>query len=129
MGHKLRPKNNGPFLAPKEVVRRLRNDIKYVDASSARAAKSIDEGIKYMLEVRETGGGFTEEEIERLRSVRNKSIDIIIGDAAKPNAILSFVVEPGEELFIGYESGQHEDAAKPLLERIARALDYEIELV
>ena len=129
MAHELTPKANRPYLTPKEVVRRLREAFRYVDASASRGAKAIDDGIEYMLAAQQTGAPFTNEEIERSRSVRNKSIDIIVADASAPNVILSVLIEPNERLFFGYESGEHEDAAKPLLERIARVLDYKIELV
>ena len=42
---------------------------------------------------------------------------------------LSIIVRPNEGLLIGYSSQQHEDAAKPLVERCAAALGYEIALV
>ena len=129
MAHELTPKADQPYLTPKEVVRRLRKAFKYVDASASRGAKSIDEGIAYMLGAQQTGASFTNEEIERSRSVRNKSIDIIVADESAPDVVLSVLVEPNERLFFGYESGEHEDAAKPLLERIAKVLDYKIELV
>jgi hypothetical protein len=129
MAHELTPKANQPYLTPKEVVGRLRRAFKYVDASASRGAKSIDQSIEYMLSAQKTGAPFTDEEIERLRSVRRKSIDIIIADASEPDVVLSVLVEPDERLFFGYESGEHEDVARPLLERIAKVLDYKIELV
>ena len=129
MAHELTPKADQPYLSPKEVVRRLRRAFKYVDASPSRGAKSIDEGIEYMLGAQQTGASFTNEEIESSRSVRNKSFDITVADASAPDVILSVLVKPNERLFFGYESGEHEDAARPLLERIAKVLDYKIELV
>ncbi|WP_146585475.1 hypothetical protein [Posidoniimonas polymericola] len=35
--------------------------------------------------------------------------------------------EPDQPLFFGFVSGEHEDAAAPLVERVAKALDYELE--
>jgi hypothetical protein len=53
--------------------------------------------------------------------------------ADEPNAdgrYLSFLLEPEHErIFISYESGRHEEASRELRERLARVLDYGVELV
>lgn len=130
MAHELTPKAGQPYLAPEEVVRRLRNAFKYVDASASRGAASIEQGIEHMISARQSGAPFTDEEIERLRGVKDKAIDVVVADEAESDlGYLSVLVEPDERLFFSYESGEHEDAARHLLERIAKALDYRIELV
>jgi hypothetical protein len=130
MAHELTPKIGQQHLSPGEVVRRLRNAFRYVDASGSRGAASIEEMIGYMLEARRAGAAFSEEELERLRSVKNEAIDVIVADQLEHGLVyLSALVQPDERLFIGYQSGQHEDAAKPLLERVAQVLDYNVELV
>ena len=130
MAHELTPKAGQPYLSPEEVVRRLKNNFKYVDASASRGAAPIEQGIAYMVSARQSGAPYTDEEIERLRGVKDKAIDVIVADESRADlAYLSVLIEPDEKLFFGYESGEHEDAAKPLLERIAKALEYEIELV
>ena len=130
MAHELTPKAGQPYLAPEEVVRRLRDAFKYVDASASRGAASIEQGIEYMVRARHSGAPFTDEEIERLRRVKDKAIDVIVAEESGADlTYLSVLIEPDEKLFFDYESGEHEDAAKPLLERIAKVLDYQIKLV
>jgi hypothetical protein len=130
MAHELTPKAGQPYLAPEEVMRRLQNTFRYVDASASRGAASIEQDIAYMVSARQSGTPYTDEEIERLRGVKDKAIDVIVADESQADlAYLSVLIEPDEKLFFGYESGEHEDAARPLLERIAEVLEYEIELV
>jgi hypothetical protein len=130
MAHELTPKAGQQYLLPEEVLRRLRMTFKYVDASSSRAAESIEQSIKYMLDARQSGAPFSLEEIEELRSIKDRSIEVVVADELEPGlAYLSVLIEPDDKLFFSYESGSHEDAAKPLLERIAKVLDYDLELV
>ena len=130
MAHELTPKAGQSYLAPEEVVRRLQDTFKYVDASASRGTASIEQDIEYMVSAQQSGAPYTDEEIERLRGVKDKAIDVIVADESRADlAYLSVLIEPDEKLFFGYESGEHEDAAKPLLERIAEVLEYEIELV
>jgi hypothetical protein len=42
---------------------------------------------------------------------------------------LAFTAMPNGDPFIGYSSGQHEDAAAPLLQRACTILRYRAELV
>jgi hypothetical protein len=55
---------------------------------------------------------------------------VIIADAADCGyEYLAFTALPGQGLFIGFNSAQHEEAAQPLLERCCRVLGYEVHLV
>ena len=81
-----------------------------------------------------TGGGgdrSNREEIERLRRSIGRAVYVVLADG--PNAegrYLSFLLEPEHErIFLSYESGLHEDASRDLRERLARVLDYDMELV
>jgi hypothetical protein len=72
-------------------------------------------------------GVFTDERIEKARRGRGEAIDVIVAD--EPEAVsLNFLIEPDERLFISYESGREKEA-HPLVERVAEALGYEMELV
>jgi hypothetical protein len=125
MGHELTPREGQSYLETQEVVRRLRTVFRYVDADTNRATVELEEGIRHMLTAREI---FTDEQIEKARRARGQSIDVIVAD--DPDTVsLRFLIEPNESVFIGYESGEQEETAQPLLERVAQVLDYEIELV
>lgn len=126
MAHELTPKPGQEYLLPEEILRRLRLAFKHVDASKSRAVESIQQSIQYMRQ----SGAFSDEEIERLRGVRDRAIDVIVADESPPGlAYLTVLIEPDEKLFFDYESQSHEKAAEPLLERIAKLLDYDLELV
>jgi hypothetical protein len=126
MAHELTPKAGQQYLLPEEIVRRFRMTFKYVDASESRAAESIEESIQYM----RRSGAFSDAEIARLRSIKDRAIDVIVADELAPGgAYLVVLIEPDEKLFFSYESRSHEKAAKPPLERIATVLDYNLDQV
>ena len=126
MAHELTPKPGQQYLLPEEMVRRLTLAFKYVDASKSRAVESIEQSIQYM----RRSGAFNAAEIERLHAIKDRAIDVIVADESPPGlAYLTVLIEPDEKLFFDYESQSHEKAAKPLLERIAKLLDYDLELV
>jgi hypothetical protein len=88
--------------------------------------ESIEESIQYM----RRSGAFSDAEIARLRSIKDRAIDVIVADELAPDlAYLVVLIEPDEKLFFSYESRSHEKAAKPLLERIATVLDYNLDQV
>ena len=126
VAHDLTRKTGQHYLLPEEIVRRLRLAFKHVDASQSRAVESIEQSIQYM----RGSGAFSDEEIDRLRGMTDRAIDVIVADESPPGlGYLTVLIEPDEKLFFDYESQSHEKAAKPLLERIARLLDYDLELV
>jgi len=125
MAHRLVPETECPPLDPGEVVRRLRREFDAVVADREAGVRHIDQMIAQFRRM-----GLPSEVIEGHRGMREQAIEVIVtDDPASEVAYLKFVAMPGEGLFIGYHSGGHEDAARPLLERCARALGYRIELV
>jgi hypothetical protein len=74
---------------------------------------------------------FDKEDLERARRSIGHSVCVVLADDTNHDlAYLSFLLEPEHErIVIGYESGDHEDASRDLLERLARVLDYEMELI
>jgi hypothetical protein len=125
MAHRLVPETECPPLDPGEVVRRLRREFDAVVAGREAGAGHIDQMIAQFRRM-----GLPGEVIEGHRGMRERAIEVIVtDDPASDLAYLKFVAMPGEGLFIGYHSGGQEDAARPLLERCARALGYRIELV
>lgn len=128
MGHELTPKNEA-FLPVEEVIKRLQREFAFVDVSREQALEQIDGMLKYgeqiAAQVPEAAAISA-----RLRQVRDHSVMIGLADKRRfGKAYLNFLLKPGHPISIDYEGGKHEDAAKPLLERAASALDYEITLV
>ena len=125
MAHRLDPKSGRSPLGPEEVVRRLRQEFVAVDEDREAGARHIDQMVAQFRRMNAPG-----EIIEAHLRMRDEAIHVVVtDDPTSEEAYLSFTVMPGEGLFIGYHSRQHEDAARPVLEQCAQALGYEIELV
>ena len=70
------------------------------------------------------------EVIDEHRRAQPFAIRVVIADTlGYGDAYLTFVALPGAELFVGYNSAQHEAVATPLLKRCERALGYLATLV
>ena len=79
-----------------------------------------------------TGGPhYDREDIERARRSIGRAVYVTVSDDINADLeYLSFLLEPeDEQTFIDYESGRHEEASRELRGRLARVLDYHIELV
>jgi hypothetical protein len=125
MAHRLVPESECPPLDPGEVIRRLRREFVAVVEDREAGARHIDQMIAQFRRM-----GLPIEVTEAHHGMRGEAIRVVVTDDPESDvAYLDFVTMPGEGLFIGYHSGWHEDAARPLLERCARALGYRIELV
>jgi hypothetical protein len=125
MAHRLVPEPDCPPLDPSDAIRRLRREFAAVAEDREAGARHIDQMIAPFRRM-----GMPSEVIEARRGMRGEVIRVVVtDDPASEVAYLAFVTMPGEGLFIGYHSGGHEDDARPLRERCARALGYGIELV
>jgi hypothetical protein len=129
MAHELTPKAERPPLPIEEIIRRLNDSFGHVELDVEQASRELQSGMRYM--ARTGPPHFDNEDIERARRSIGHSVCVVLADDTNPDlAYLSFLLEPEHErIFIGYESGDHEDASRELLERLARVLDYEMELV
>jgi len=128
MAHELTPKAGRPPLSIDDIARRLRESFGHVELDADRASRELSDSMRYM-----AGAGaphFNDEDIRRARRSMGRAVFVVIGDDANALAYLAFLLEPEhEKIFIDYESGAHEDASRELLERLARVLDYDAELV
>lgn len=131
MSHELWPKADRAPLPIDEIIRRLRDSFAHVEIDAEEASRQLEEEIRQLLR---TGGGSdrsNREEIERVRRAIGRAVYVVLAD--EPNTdgrYLSFLLEPEHErIFISYESGRHEEASRELRERLARVLDYDLELV
>ena len=131
MAHELTPKADNPPLPVDEVIRRLRDSFAQVQVDVERASRELEESARYM--ARAGGPHFSKEDIDRARRLIGHAAYVIIADDAGTDLdlmYLSFLLEPEHErIFIDYESVMHEERSRELRERLARALDYDVELV
>ena len=129
MAHELTPKEGRAPLTIDEIVRRLQYSFAHVELDVERASRELEHSWRYMAGV--GGPHFDDEDIARARRAIGRSVYVVVAD--DPNAdlaYLSFLLEPEhEKIFISYESGRHEEESRDLRERLARVLDYEMELV
>jgi hypothetical protein len=119
------------FLAPDEIIRRLRAEFPVVEIDKDAAIEMIQERLDYAERKIARGDDpypETEEKLARLRSGINDAYLVSLADDPKTKTkYLQTVVMPCEPLFFGYTSDKHQQASKPLLKRCAKALDYYIE--
>jgi hypothetical protein len=129
MAHELTPKPENLPLPFDEVIRRLRGSFIHVELDDERASEMLSESARHMARIQEPH--FNTEDIERERqSIGRASYVVIADDRNADLAYLSFILEPEhEKIFIDYESRAHEEMSAGLRERLARILDYEMELV
>jgi hypothetical protein len=125
MAHRLDPPDGESYLPPPEVVRRLQGAFAVVDADPEAGAAHVAAMIRQFERTRVPA-----ELIAEHRQAQPFAIRVVVAEAPEcGDAYLTFVALPGDGLFVGYHSAQHEAAAAPLLERCRRALGYQATLV
>jgi hypothetical protein len=117
-------------LKPKEVIRRLRKEFRYVKTSKKKGLEEIQGQIDFLARFKGKRARDKKNRIDELESYKTEAYWVVFGDDPESKqSYLCTVVTPEDRLFFGYSSASHERAAKPLLERCAKALSYEIEEV
>ena len=124
MSHRLEPSGDRPCHDPNEVALRLCEEFAYCDVDAEQGKDDVGDMIAKLIEL--NAPQFI---IDDAMAGREQSLRITVADDTTSEDYLSFLVRPNEALLIGYRSGQHEAATRLLVERCARALDYEIFLV
>ena len=124
MAHRLDPPEGRPYLDPEEVVRRLRDEFAHCEADADQGADIVGDMVAKLIEL-----NAPQQIIDTAMAGRDRSLRVTVADDALSDVYLSFVVRPGAGLLIGYYSGRHEVAARPVLERCARALGYDATVV
>jgi hypothetical protein len=129
MAHELTPKPGNTPLPFEEVIRRVRDSFIHVQLDEDRASQELTESVRYM--ARTGSPHFTNEDIERARRSIGRAVHVtIVDERGSDLAYLSFLLEPDDDtIFLAYQSATHEEMSRDLRERLARVLDYEIELV
>ena len=124
MSHRLEPIDDQSYLAPSDVVERLREEFGFVEADQDEGDNIVGDTIAKLIEL-----NAPQEIIDQQRAAQSRSISVVITDELTADDFLRFTVKPDEGILIGYSSGQHEAAVRPLVERCATALNYRIDLL
>jgi hypothetical protein len=124
----LGPKPGSPYHSPANVIDQLRAEFLRVTVNAQKGAENVGKTIAQLNRMKTLSPPpASEEEIERLRSVQEQAVAVTFSDEASPEyAYLEVTLTPGYALFFGYSSPEHQEAARPLLERCASILGYEI---
>src|SRR4051812_5763816 len=127
MAHrKLFPKPGCDYLSPSDVIARLRSYFKHVQVDSQRGEAHVTRMVDQLTRMQFlTPPPATPEEIEHLQSLRGEAVFVLFADTSDfGDAYLTTTAIPGEPLFFGFSSANHEEAALGLLERCAMVLGY-----
>lgn len=130
MAHsRLFPKLGMPYLSPMETINRLSSEFEGFQADREKGGKYVGQMLQQLKRMRHLSPPpATDKEIARLEAMQDESIFVSISDEANlgPTHLTTCII-PGQPLFFGYSSAKHELDARPLLERSAAALGYDIE--
>lgn len=124
MAHILSPPDGAAYLDPEEVFRRLHEEFDYTAIDRDEGADVVGEIVAKLVEL-----NAPQEVIDFQRASQDRAIQVVIADDSTSDDYLQFTVKPSNGIFIGYSSAQHEAATRPLVERCARVLNYQINLL
>ena len=129
MAHKLMPDDGKPYLAPDEVVRRLRGEFAVVHIDAGQGREHVQGMIVKFIKMQTGGKAGCDAHIDRLQKAREDAVMVVIADDDRSeDGRLRFAVIPAEPIIVGYWSGRHQRLAEPLLKRCSAALGYPVEL-
>ncbi|RCS40584.1 hypothetical protein DTL42_24750 [Bremerella cremea] len=124
MAHILSPADGASYLDPEEVFRRLREEFDYTAIDRDEGSDVVAAIIAKLVELKAP-----QEVIDFQVACQDRAIQVKIAEDAVSEDYLQFTVKPNDGIFIGYVSAEHEAAMRPLVERCARVLGYQIELI
>jgi hypothetical protein len=125
VAHQLSPLNEGEYLEPKEIVRRLRAEFAFVEADADAGNDVLADMLKQFQRMKAP-----QEIIDAHRAMIGRAVRVVVSDREGfEDDYIAFTAMPNGGPFISYSSGQHEDAAAPLLERVCKILRYRAKLV
>ncbi len=108
----------------------MEREFRIVEVSREQAQEQIDGMLEYGDQLAARGVKESLAVSADLQKVRDSSVMVGLADKKRyGRACLRFLLKPDRVIFIDYEDGHHEDAAKPLLKRVATALGYRITVV
>lgn len=126
LSHHLFPFEGSPYLKPDEVARRLREEFTICEVDREAAYEIVGDMIAKLIQLKAP-----QTVIDRAVAGRAGSLMIFIADdeQSAKEVYLNLNVRPDDGILIGYSSRSHEQSVWPLVERCAKALNYEIHLV
>ncbi len=105
-----------------DIVRRIRDEFDHVDINAEEGQDHVGSMIETFVRLKAP-----QEIIEWHINVRESAIQICVSDdPADEYAYVTFTAMDGGDVFIGYSSQQHEDRARPIVERCQAALGYDL---
>lgn len=116
------PQAGEEFLPVTEVLQRLMDAFPVHEFDQTKGTETAEQMIAKLEEMDAPA-----ELVDSYRRRSEKAINCYVSDDGSEDAYLHFTLWPGEPIFLGYHSTEHEEAARPLLERLATALDYKID--
>jgi hypothetical protein len=129
MTHKLVPDGGKPYLAPGEVVQRLRDAFSFVETDAGQGREHVQGMIVRFIKLQTGGKAGCDAHIDRLQKARDAAVMVVVADDGRSqDGRLRFAVIPEEPIIVGYWSGRHQRLAEPLLKRCSQALGYSVEL-
>jgi hypothetical protein len=122
MAHRMARKPQNPPLSTEDIILRLRAAFQHVDASNSEGAAHVQQMIDQFVRM-----DAPQEIIEKHKRMKENAVRILAcDDLDEANGYLRFVLIPGEDVLIGYQSVDHEERSRPLLDRCLLALDYSV---
>ena len=127
MAYCLVARDSHPYLSPRVVVARLVSEFPYVASSEEDGRRYVRGIIQQLQAIKQFGEIPVDREyLDRLERAEHDAIYVYFEDWNSDAAYIGTAIIPGEPLFFMYSSSEQEQAARPLLIRCAKALDYEI---
>ena len=128
MGHRLLSKPEIGYLSPREVVNRINAVFAYVEASEDEGRQHVRDVITQLQAMMKDGTSPPDRQyLAHLRRVQDQAIYVYFGDnPGAENECLATAIIPGEPILFDYSSPDHEQGARPILERCAIVLGYDI---
>jgi hypothetical protein len=129
MAQELIPNEGQPPLAIDEIIRRLKASFKHVKLDTESAKKECEVSIQRITSGLARGAKWcSTADLARAERELGKTVNVIVADDT--TTYISFTLSPEtEQIFIGFEGGDHEEAAMPLCERLEEVLGYDMETV
>jgi hypothetical protein len=129
MAQELIPKDGQSALPIDEITQRLKANFKHVKLDTESAKKDCEQSIQRMTSALARGAKWcTPAQLERTKRELGKTMNVRVAD--DDTTYIFFTLSPEtEQIFIGFEGGKHEEAARPLCERLEEILDYDMEEV
>jgi hypothetical protein len=124
----LEPADPESYLRVPVILSRISTEFDYVETDEAAGQRHVEEMIKQVLERTDSiGNGDHHERAKHLASVQPEAVQVRCGDnPTSESEFLSAMLVPGEPILFSYESLAQEIAARPLLQRLAKALGYKV---